>query len=107
MDTTQDFSDMESDDPEVPFVAMLNQPQISENLTKKKYCQSTRLFFEIFDSDMEMDQTINLVKKVRKFVHNVAFEQFFIRFRRRFDFQTSSNRIERENLAADANALHG
>ena len=75
-------TDIESDDPEAAGAAAgQKQPsqkakKVSESLTKKKYCQTTRLFFDIFDTDLEMDQTLGLIKRIRKTVHNIAFSLF-------------------------------
>lgn len=48
----------------------------NESLTKKKYCQSTRLYYDIFDTEHEVDNLAIIVKKCRKFIFHIIFNLF-------------------------------
>ena len=48
----------------------------NESLTKKKYCQSTRLYYDIFDSEHEVENLAIMVKKCRKFIFHIIFNLF-------------------------------
>ncbi len=48
----------------------------NEALTKKKYCQSTRLFHRIFDSDRAFEHFLGRVRRMRKHVHDIIFNLF-------------------------------
>ena len=48
----------------------------NESLTKKKYCQSTRLYYDIFDTEHEVDNLAIMVKKCRKFIFHIIFNLF-------------------------------
>ena len=48
----------------------------NESLTKKKYCQSTRLYYDIFDTENEVENLAIMVKKCRKFIFHIIFNLF-------------------------------
>ena len=48
----------------------------NEALTKKKYCQSTRMYFDMFDSDAEAEYLSTLVKNCRKYIFQIIFSLF-------------------------------
>ena len=48
----------------------------NEALTKKKYCQSTRLYYDIFDTENEVENLAILIKRCRKYVFHVIFTLF-------------------------------
>jgi hypothetical protein len=52
-------------------------PASNEALTKKKYCQSTRLFNSIFDAgDRQFDSFYAFVHRVKKYIHNIIYALF-------------------------------
>ncbi len=50
--------------------------EVNHSLTKKKYCQSVRLFYKIFVSDESFEQVLRSVLRARKYVHSVIFNLF-------------------------------
>ena len=48
----------------------------NESLTKKKYCQSTRLYYDIFDTENEVENLAIMVKKCRKYIFHIIFTLF-------------------------------
>jgi hypothetical protein len=52
----------------------------NESLTKKKFCQSTKLFFSIFKSDDDFAELVAVVRRTRKQTHNILFSLFLDAF---------------------------
>ena len=58
----------------------LSTSRSNESLTKKKYCQSTRLYYDIFDTETEVENLAILVKRCRKYVFHIVFTLFMEAF---------------------------
>jgi hypothetical protein len=48
----------------------------NESLTKKKYCQSARIYHQIFDSDKKFDKFLRSVTRMKKTVFEQIFQLF-------------------------------
>ena len=46
------------------------------SLTRKKYCQSTKVYYSIFNSEFEFEALQCQIKTMRKHIHLVAFQLF-------------------------------
>ena len=52
----------------------------NEGLTKKKYCQSTRLYYDIFDTENEVENLVIVIKRCRKYIFHIVFSLFMEAF---------------------------
>ena len=48
----------------------------NESLTKKKYCQSVRIYHQIFDSDKKFDNFLRSVSRMKKAIFELIFQLF-------------------------------
>lgn len=65
-DSEEDFEDFDQPPP----------GGVNENLTKKKYCQSIRVFNQIFDSTKQFDSFQRSVSKMKKYIFGIIFHLF-------------------------------
>lgn len=73
----QDYneSDVESDTTDLRHT-FRSKTNVNLTLTRKKYCQSTKVYYNIFNSEFEFEQLQNQIKAMRKHVFNIAFNLF-------------------------------
>ena len=71
---SNDFA-YESDD-ELGHYCRPKHQSVNETLTKKKYCQSTKMFYEIFESEQVYKDLLTYVYKVKKCVFDRLFANF-------------------------------
>ncbi len=74
--TDYNESDVESDMTDFPGLMFRSKETANEALTKKKYCQSTKLYYEIFESELDFDRLLGQVRAIRKYVFSIAFGLF-------------------------------
>ena len=68
-------SDVESDTTDHRY-DFRSKDNVNMMLTRKKYCQSTKMFYTIFTSDLEFEALQGQIKAMRKHVFNIAFSLF-------------------------------
>ena len=73
-------ADLEWDEDEIGSLSR-KPANCNESLTKKKFCQSTKLFFSIFRSDEDFSELVAVVRRTRKQTHNILFSLFLDAFR--------------------------
>lgn len=78
MGTDYHESDVESDTTDRSTSFNTSRTSIKNNvtLTRKKFCQSTKMYYNIFNSELEFDGLQGQIKAMRKHVFNVAFQLF-------------------------------
>ena len=69
-------SDYEYDSDEEEDFDQLPPGGVNETLTKKKYCQSFKLFHQIFDSVKQFEGFQRSVSKMKKYVFGIIFALF-------------------------------
>ena len=86
-------SDYEYDSDEEEDFDQLPPGGVNETLSKKKYCQSFKLFHQIFDSVKQFEGFQRSVSKMKKYVFGVIFALFLeaLPEGRSLDFFSSSS----------------
>merc|ERR1712098_1031416 len=70
-------SDYEFDSEDEEFLQSRNKRQeVNESLTKKKYCQSAKLFYQVFSSIPQYDSFLRFVSKTKKYIFRIIFKLF-------------------------------
>ena len=69
-------SDYEYDSDEEEDFDQLPPGGVNETLTKKKYCQSSKLFNQVFDSVKQFEAFQRSVSKMKKYVFSIIFALF-------------------------------
>jgi len=70
-------SDYEFDSEDEEFLQSRNKRQeVNESLTKKKYCQSAKLFYQVFSSLLQYDSFLRFVSKTKKYIFRIIFKLF-------------------------------
>ena len=69
-------SDYEYESEEEEVVDRLPPGQINESLTKKKFCQSAKVFHQIFPVQKQFDSFQRFLSRVKKYVFRVIFQLF-------------------------------
>ena len=54
----------------------LSNHSINESQTKKKFCQSAKIFYQLFSSKSQQDSFLRFVSKTKKFVFRIIFSLF-------------------------------
>ena len=72
-------TDFDGDDDEANFLNR-HRASCNETLTKKKYCQSTKMFFRIFQEEEEYFDLVSLVRRIRKQIFAILFSLFLEAF---------------------------
>ena len=68
-------SDVESDTTDHRY-EFRSKDNVNMTLTRKKYCQSTKMYYTIFTSDLEFEALQGQVKAMKKHIFNIAFSLF-------------------------------
>ena len=69
-------SDYEYDSEEEDYLRNLTPGQVNESLTKKKYCQSAKVFYQVFTSINQFESFLRFVSKTKKYVFKIIFGLF-------------------------------
>ena len=70
-------SDYEYDSDEEDYLRRVTPAQeVNESLTKKKYCQSAKLFYQVFSSLIQYESFLKFISKTKKYVFRVIFGLF-------------------------------
>ena len=75
MGTDYHESDVESDTTDHRY-DFRSKDNVNMMLTRKKFCQSTKMFYTIFNSDLEFEALQGQIKAMKKHIFNVAFSLF-------------------------------
>ena len=70
------FLQVESDTPDIGLSFRSPKSNVNMSLTRKKYCQSTKVYYSIFNSEFEFEALQCQIKTMRKHIHLVAFQLF-------------------------------
>jgi len=73
---TFSFPQVESDTPDIGLRFRSPKSNVNMSLTRKKYCQSTKVYYSIFNSEFEFEALQCQIKTMRKHIHLVAFQLF-------------------------------
>ena len=70
-------SDYECDSDEEEFLQLADPSQeVNESLTKKKFCQSAKIFYQIFSSVNQYESILKFVSKTKKHIFRIIFRLF-------------------------------
>ena len=70
-------SDYEYDSDEEEFLQLAAPSQeVNESLTKKKFCQSAKIFYQIFSSVNQYESFLKFVSKTKKHIFRIIFRLF-------------------------------
>merc|ERR1719270_1091112 len=70
-------SDYEYDSDEEDYLRRVTPAQeVNESLTKKKYCQSAKLFYQVFSSLIQYESFLKFISKTKKYVFRIIFGLF-------------------------------
>ena len=60
----------------LPIRIRNKRQEVNESLTKKKYCQSAKLFYQVFSSLLQYDSFLRFVSKTKKYIFRIIFKLF-------------------------------
>ena len=69
-------SDYEYDSEEEDYLKNITPGQVNESLTKKKYCQSAKVFYQVFTAINQFESFLRFVSKTKKYIFKVIFGVF-------------------------------
>ena len=69
-------SDYEYDSEEEDYFRNLTPGQVNESLTKKKYCQSAKVFYQVFTAINQFESFLRFVSKTKKYIFKIIFGVF-------------------------------
>ena len=75
MGTDYHESDVESDTTDHRY-EFRSKDNVNLTLTRKKYCQSTKMYYTIFNSELEFEALQGQIKAMRKHIFNITFALF-------------------------------
>ena len=75
MGTDYHESDVESDTTDHRY-EFRSKDNVNMTLTRKKYCQSTKMYYTIFNSELEFDALQGQIKAMKKHIFNITFALF-------------------------------
>ena len=68
-------SDVESDTTDQRF-NFRSRTNVNMALTRKKFCQSTKTYYMVFNSELEFEALQGQIKSMKKHIFNIAFNLF-------------------------------
>ena len=69
-------SDYKYDSEEEDYLKNITPGQVNESLTKKKYCQSAKVFYQVFTTINQFESFLRFVSKTKKYIFKIIFGVF-------------------------------